>query len=143
MEVRIARTTEEIEFCQEAILAFRPNVNEKNLVPEVLQMFGEGFTLAYISNEEKTKAVAITGYRRMHMLRTGTIIYIDDLYTSPECRGKGYAKTLLDFVYRQGEKEGVKAVHLDSGYMLHDAHRLYLNQGYHLACNHFARMIQN
>ncbi|SEJ40042.1 Acetyltransferase (GNAT) family protein [Dyadobacter koreensis] len=141
MKVKIAKTSQEIEFCKEAVLAFRPNVDEENFVSQVSQMMEDGFTLAYISDDLETKAVAITGYRIINMLRTGPIIYIDDLYTSPECRGKGYAKRLLDFVDDEGKKMGINAVHLDSGYMLHDAHRLYLNQGYHLACNHFAKMI--
>ena len=77
----------------------------------------------------------------MHTLRTGWMIYIDDLYTDPAYRGRGYAGALLDYVDRHAVAEAIPSVHLDSGYMLHDAHRLYLNKNYVLACNHFAKNI--
>ncbi|QTE38826.1 GNAT family N-acetyltransferase [Mucilaginibacter gossypii] len=67
------------------------------------------------------------------------MIYVDVLFTFPECRGRGYAGALLDFVAHYAANTGIKSVHLDSGYMLHTAHRLYLNKGYYLACNHFAK----
>lgn len=46
----------------------------------------------------RTKAAAFIGYRSLNLLRTGPIIYVDDLFTSPDCRGKGYDGTLLNYV---------------------------------------------
>ncbi|GAA4312031.1 GNAT family N-acetyltransferase [Mucilaginibacter gynuensis] len=142
MQYRRVQTKADIEFCKEAILAFRTNLNADTVVNEVFEMISkEGFELIYISSDDNKKAIAFTGYRVIRMLRTGPIIYIDDLYTLPEVRGKGYAGALLDHVAEQATKNGINAIHLDSGYALHTAHRLYLNKGYVLACNHFARQI--
>ncbi|MBK1896651.1 GNAT family N-acetyltransferase [Chryseobacterium paridis] len=142
MEVKEAKTRAEIEFCKEVILQFRTNMREDNYVDQVLEMMAEeGFRLSYIANDQNTKAVAFIGYRPLQMLRTGKIIYIDDLFTSEECRGKGYAGILLDNVSKEAEITNIQSIHLDSGYMLHTAHRLYLNKGYVLACNHFAKKI--
>jgi len=69
------------------------------------------------------------------------MIYVDDLYTDPAYRGGGFAGKLLDFVAGKAAYTGIKMIHLDSGYNLHDAHRLYLNKGYVLACNHFAKKV--
>lgn len=101
----------------------------------------ESLKLAYIPNHNNTKAATFIGYRNMHMLRTGWMIYVDDLYTHPAYRGGGYASKLVDFVAVEAAQSGIKSIHLDSGYALYDAHRLYLNKGYVLASNHFAKKV--
>lgn len=140
MKFIIAKTEEQIAFCKEALFAFRPNLAETTYIDQILKMIAhENFALVYIPNEDGTKVTAFTGYRIMSTLRTGRMIYIDDLYTNPEYRGKGYAGALLDYVDEEAVKAEIASVHLDSGYNLFDAHRLYLNKKYTLACHHFAK----
>lgn len=142
MEFKTATTRAEIAFCKEVMFAFRTNLDEATYIDQTLNMIqDESFKLVYIPNEDNTRAAAFTGYRTMNMLRTGPIIYIDDLYTDPQYRGKGHAGALLDYVAKEALDSGKLAVHLDSGYTLHPAHRLYLNKGYVLACHHFALKI--
>ncbi|MDR6943740.1 GNAT family N-acetyltransferase [Mucilaginibacter pocheonensis] len=142
MEIKFAKTVGEINFCKEVILGFRPNLEPETFADQILCMMkSEYFKLAYIPDEGGTKAAAFIGYRTLSTLRTGKMIYIDDLYTDEAHRGKGYAGALLDLVTKEAAQIGAPSVQLDSGYMLHDAHRLYLNKGYFLACNHFAKLI--
>jgi GNAT superfamily N-acetyltransferase len=137
-----AATKEQIAFCREALFAFRPNLEEATYINLVLDMIAhERFKLVYIPNEDNTKAAAFVGYRTLHMLRTGWIIYVDDLYTDPAYRGKGYAGALLDYVDADAVKNGIKGVHLDSGCTLHEAHRLYLNKRFLLGSIHFAKKL--
>lgn len=140
MECKKVITRADVDFCKDAILEFRPNVDPKSVVDQVFKMVSdEGFEIFYIADEQNTRAAAFIGFRRINMLRTGPIFYIDDLFTLPEWRGKGYAGALLDEVARIAPDRGILSIHLDSGYTLHPAHRLYLNKGYFLACNHFAK----
>lgn len=142
MEIILAQTRAQIEFCKEIILTFRPDMDKETYVDLTMDMIAdESFKLAFIPSDDNTKGVAFIGYRTMHMLRTSWMIYVDDLYTDPAYRGRGYAGRLLDFVADEAAEAGIKTIHLDSGYMLHDAHRLYLNKGYVLASNHFARKV--
>jgi GNAT superfamily N-acetyltransferase len=142
MECRRAITKADIEICKEAILEFRGNLDPKTVVDQVFEMIShEGFELVFIPTADNTKAGAFIGYRKLNLLRTGPMIYVDDLFTFSEFRGQGYAGTLLDYVAVQAASRGIKTIHLDSGYTLHPAHRLYLNKGYYLACNHFAKSI--
>jgi GNAT superfamily N-acetyltransferase len=142
MEIKLVKSKGDIIFCKDVILNFRQNLSGDTYVDQIMQMIEkEGFKLLYIPNNYNTRAAAFTGYRTFQMLRTGKMIYIDDLFTLPEYRGNGYAGALLDYVNQEAVAEGIQSVHLDSGYMLHDAHRLYLNKGYILACNHFAKKI--
>lgn len=142
MECKKAITRSDIEFCKEALLEFRPNLDPETVIDQVFSMITEGeFELVFLPNADNTKAGAFISYRKLNMLRTGPMIYVDDLFTFAECRNQGFAGALLDYVARYAANEGMKSIHLDSGYSLHPAHRLYLNKGYYLACNHFAKTI--
>ncbi len=70
----------------------------------------------------------------------GNYIYIDDLSTLPEYRGKGYAGHLVDWIIDYAQREGYEEVHLDSGVSdaRTDAHRLYLNKRFKVTSLHFA-----
>ena len=138
-----AKTTQQVALCRDVLFAFRNNLGQDTYIDKVMKMMeDERFHLVYIPADDQRNAVAFIGYRVMHTLRTGWMIYIDDLYTDPMYRGRGYAGALLDYLDRQAEAQAIPSVHLDSGYMLHDAHRLYLNKNYVLACNHFAKNVE-
>ncbi|MCF2518359.1 GNAT family N-acetyltransferase [Dyadobacter sp. CY351] len=142
MEIVVAQTREQIHFCKDIIFAFRTELEEATYQDLIMHMItNESYKLAYLPNHDNTKAAAFIGYRSMHMLLHGNMIYVDDLYTDPAYRGGGFAGKLLNYVVGMAAHAGIKTIHLDSGYDLHDAHRLYLNNGYVLACNHFARKV--
>lgn len=136
-EIKYAITDEEINFCWEVVRALRPHLEQRNYLSLVRSMMQEGYQMIYIGID--SQAVAFAGFRSMQMLYSGKIIYIDDLSTLPEHRGKGYAGLLLDFIHKLAADTGKKAVHLDSGYQRNEAHRLYLNNGYKLASHHFVK----
>lgn len=73
------------------------------------------------------------------MLFNGKQIYIDDLTTSEDGRGKGYGSALLDFVIDLAISKGYDCVSLDSGPSRHTAHRLYLNKGFQINSLHFVK----
>ncbi|MFT3823854.1 MAG: GNAT family N-acetyltransferase [Chitinophagaceae bacterium] len=140
-QIRYVQNDHDIEKCWQVVYALRPHLQKENYVQQVKEMEQEGYRMLYIAetvNGEEI-AVAFAGYRNMQMLYCGKIIYIDDLSTLPEFRGKGYAGALLDYIHQLAKETGKDAVHLDSGYQRNDAHRLYLNKGYKLASHHFSR----
>jgi len=140
MDMIVAKHYADIEFCRDALLEFRPNLKSVDYLEQVMKMMTcEQFKLVYIPDDENKKAAAFIGYRRQFMLRTGNMIYIDDLFTNKNYRGRGYANALLEYVKQEAKSTGIAAIHLDSGYALHTAHRLYLNNGYILDCNHFSQ----
>ena len=64
-------------------------------------------------------------------------IYIDDLTTLSEGRGKGHAGKPFDYIVEKAKSEALEAVHLDSGHQRYDAHRLYLNKGMKIVYHYF------
>ena len=141
INIRKATSVDDIQFCSRAILTFRPGIDPGLLIEQSNRMIKDGFELIYIPNEDNTEAAAIAGFRTMEMYRTGKTLYIDDLFTFEDHRGKGYAGALLDHIADLATVKGYKSVHLDSAYHLHPAHRLYLNKGYVLYCQHFAKIL--
>ena len=139
IQIQEARTREDIQKCWEVIFALRPHLKQESFTDTVLEMFGEGYKLAFI--EQDGKAVSAVGYRFQNFLYSGKHIYIDDLSTLPEYRGHGYGGKLLDYVSDLARKKGLKKVSLDSGHQRFTAHRLYLNKGYTITSHHFEQNV--
>lgn len=139
MEVQRCTTEKDILRCWDVMHALRPHLVAEEFVPIVQEMMTEGYQLACI--EENGKAVAAIGYRYLQYLYNGKHIYIDDLSTLTEARGKGYGGLLLDYVTAIAKEKGYKVVTLDSGYLRTDAHRLYLNKKFTMVAHHFSKNI--
>jgi len=84
-------------------------------------------------------AVSAGGFRRLHTLAWGDLLYIDDLVTLEAHRGRGHASRLLEWILEEARRLGCVQVHLDSAPHRHPAHRLYLSEGYHISSFHFSR----
>lgn len=140
-EVRIAQTDAEILNCFEAMHALRQHLVKEEFISKIRQMNAESYHLAYVS--EGDKVAAVTGYRYLHHLYCGKLIYVDDLSTMPGYRKKGYAKQLMDFIFSEARKNNCKHVDLDSacGPHRYDAHRFYLRYGFNITSHHFAHLL--
>ena len=139
MNIKIADTKADIEKCTEVLMVLRPHLDATEFVSMVTGMLQEGYKLAFI--EENNKAAAAIGYRHLQFLYNGKHIYIDDLVTLPQHRGKGYAGALLDYVEAEAMANGYKTITLDSGHHRTDAHRLYLNKKFAITAHHFVKNI--
>ena len=136
MEIKQAKEKEDFLKCWEVVHELRPHLDQDRYLTLMLYMIDEGYKLIYI--EESGRGVCFCGYRITTMLHRGRSIYVDDLCTLPEARGKGHAKALLNHVLKEAGKEELQSIHLDSGHHRHDAHRLYLNFGFKISSHHFA-----
>jgi len=135
MEIKFAETEQDFIKCFEVIQALRPHLTLEQFLALIPELKKETYRLAFI--EENGKVISACGFRYLTTLLEGKYIYIDDLSTLPEARGKGHAGALFDFVVEIAKTEGLPAVHLDSGHQRFDAHRLYLNKGMKIVYHHF------
>lgn len=140
-EVFIARTDEEINSCFPAFKELRPELELESFLPQVRRQENQSYKILALRQSGQVKSVA--GFRICEFLAWGKILYIDDLSTLPIARGNGFAGELLKRLIENAKMSGCKAVHLDSGYARHNAHRLYLQKGFQLNCHHFALEIEN
>ena len=90
---------------------------------------------------ESGRVVAVAGFRVLHNLAWGDALYVDDLSTLAEARGRGHGRVLLEWCAAEGERLGCHQLHLDSGVgpEREEAHRLYLNTRLRITAHHFAR----
>jgi GNAT superfamily N-acetyltransferase len=93
---------------------------------------------------EGDRCVAVAGFRVIHNLAWGDTLYVDDLSTLPEARGRGYGRALLEWCREEGARQGCAELHLDSGVgpEREDAHRLYFNTGLRITSYHFAAPLE-
>ncbi|HEY8936148.1 MAG TPA: GNAT family N-acetyltransferase [Cyclobacteriaceae bacterium] len=139
MNIKLATTDQDILSCWKVIQVLRPHLKEDVFLKTVKEMISEGYQLAFI--EENGMAASAIGFRYLQYLFIGKHIYIDDLSTLPEHRGKGYGGKLLDYVFDFAKEKGYNYVTLDSGHHRFDAHRLYLNKGFTITSHHFTKTI--
>lgn len=135
MQIKTAQTKEDYLKCFRVLQALRPHLTPQLLLELLPKMQAENYSLIFI--EENNEAISACGFRYLTSLFDGRYIYIDDLSTLPEARGKGHAGKLFDYVVEKAKSEDLKAVHLDSGHQRYDAHRLYLNKGMRIVYHHF------
>ena len=137
-------TNEDILLSWPVVFALRPHLQKERFLQQVRDMMqDDGYQMLGLVVEENGSEVvaSFTGFRHMHKLSSGPGIYIDDLSTLPEHRGKGYAGMLLDYVHNIARESGKERVQLDSGYHRNAAHRVYLNKGYVISAHHFTHTL--
>lgn len=141
MTITIAQSDADIRQCLPAMLALRAHLTPETAFGQIrLQQTNEGYILAFVADGDSSESSpAVVGYRILNFLHSGKTLYIDDLSTLPEGRGKGYASKLIDFVVEQARQAGCQCVSLDSGQNTarYAAHRLYLNKGFNITSHHF------
>jgi GNAT superfamily N-acetyltransferase len=73
----------------------------------------------------------------------GRTLYVDDLSTLPEARGRGHAGRLLEWCEEEARRLGCDELHLDSavGPERLDAHRLYFNRRLRITAFHFEKSL--
>ena len=88
---------------------------------------------------EGERCVAVAGFRVIQNLAWHDTLYVDDLSTVPEARGRGCGRALLEWCKEEGRRLGCTQFHLDSGVgpEREDAHRLYFNVGMRISAHHF------
>jgi len=99
----------------------------------------EGYRLVGAFVDGDADAAAVMGVRVMTLLYAGRTLYVDDLSTRPEYRGRGLARALLDWAQAEARALDCEELHLDSGVQRFPAHRLYLKFGFDIGAHHFSR----
>lgn len=113
----------------------------RRIVDEVLRP--DGYRLVGILPEPEAPAACVLGYRFQHSLWLGRSLYIVDVATLPQWRGRGFADRMVAWCEEEAVRHGCSAVHLDSGVGTDRvaAHRLYMRHHYRIACHHFLKTL--
>jgi GNAT superfamily N-acetyltransferase len=101
----------------------------------------EGYRLVGSFVAGRAEPAAVAGFRTLHALAWGHVVYVDDLVTQEAFRGQGHAAALMGWLVEEAKRLGCDQIHLDSGVHRHTAHRFYLNQRMDIVAYHFARTL--
>jgi hypothetical protein len=99
----------------------------------------ESYRLIGAFHDGVDEPVAVAGFRTMHMLAWGQVLYVDDLVTRADQRMAGHAGLLLDWLAAEATRLGCAQLHLDSAVHRFVAHRFYFGHGMHISAYHFQR----
>lgn len=136
-EMQYASTPAQIRQCYELIKQLRPHFPcEEAFLAQVQRQISQGYQLVYIQEDGKIEAAI--GFRIAEFLAWGKTLYIDDLIANSVNRGNGLGRELLQWVIEKAKQSGCAQIHLDSGFQRHEAHKLYLHQGFKIIAHHFA-----
>jgi GNAT superfamily N-acetyltransferase len=136
MNITFIKTPEDIAKAFEAMKELRPHLKDKaSFVEQIQKQQNQAYFLGILEGDQ---TAACLGFRLMTTLAWGNIMYIDDLVTRAQSRGKGYAGELLMYAIAQAGAFGCDQIHLDTGYTRHDAHRVYLQHGFKMNSHHLS-----
>ncbi len=96
-----------------------------------------------VASLEDGKAAAVAGFRISENTAWGRFLYVDDLVTRADLRGRGHADAVMAWVEQEAVRQRCDEVHLDSGVgpEREDAHRFYFRHGMRITSYHFARRV--
>ena len=112
-----------------------PDLDPAAFLECIERMKDEGYKLVFLADPDVR---AVAGYRKMEMLATGAVLYVDDLVTSKGQRSKGYGKQLLAWLVDEAKRLDCKYLELDSSVKRLDAHRFYERNGLARVAFHFS-----
>ncbi len=141
-EVYLASREEEVRRCWPAFHELRPHLSsEEEFVERWRRQSQEGYQIAYVAEERCVKAAA--GFRLLHTMAWGRILYLDDLVALESVHRTGLGTLLLRFLQDEARRLGCDALHLDTGYQRHLAHRSYFKNGFLMDCMHLAWKVES
>ena len=139
--IHFAETDAALRRCFPTMQVLRPHLTDPDaFVAQVCRQQQAGYRLIFLEDGDAVRSVA--GFRVQEYLAWGKVLYIDDLVTAPDARKRGYGEALLRRLIDHARSLACDAVHLDSGYQRHAAHRFYLRMGFDLSSHHLALRLE-
>ncbi|WP_234017981.1 MULTISPECIES: GNAT family N-acetyltransferase [unclassified Streptomyces] len=123
------------------IRALRPRLSADAFTAFAEEGYAQGlrFTVAY--DAATGRALGAATHRVLATSR-GRLLFVDDLVTAAESRGRGVGARLMAELERRGRAEGCARLELDSGTTNVDAHRFYHARRLTVAAFHFGRELE-
>ena len=126
-----------------ALLELRPQAGDADALVALIdgQMRPAGYRLLASFEDGERDAAAVAGFRIARMIAWGRHLYVDDLVTAADRRGRGHADRLFEWLHAEAARQECDGFHLDSGVGPEraDAHRFYFRHGLRITSYHFAR----
>ena len=135
MNLRIARSDDEILSCFAVLSELHPALQAGDFVKKIRSMMVEGYRRAML--EQRGEVSSVAGFRIQDLFATGRTLYVEDLVTASVYRSQGHGRTMLRWLKELGRSEDCESFCLDSATQRHEAHAFYMSQGLRIVFFHF------
>ncbi len=139
-EIRLAESEEDVAACFPVMQELRTHLEREEFLRRVRLQRREGYELACLSAGGAVRAAA--GFRVIHNLFSGRVLYVDDLVTGAAHRSQGHGAALLGWLVERARALGCDSLELDSGVQRFAAHRFYLLHRMEISSHHFRRELR-
>jgi len=112
LAVKELESDPEIEAAFPLMASLRDRVRRDTFLPEVRRQQKDGYRL--FAGFDGGRLVALAGVRRGHTLSRGAHLFVDDLVTEDDSRGKGYGRAMMRWLAALAAGDGLKRIYLDS-----------------------------
>lgn len=112
MDIRELVSDREITAAFFLMRQLRDRIREETFLSEVRRQQVEGYRLFGLF--ESDRLCALAGVRRSHTLSRGEHLFVDDLVTAEDFRGKGHGSALLRWLGGHAREQGIPRLYLDS-----------------------------
>jgi ribosomal protein S18 acetylase RimI-like enzyme len=130
VELRHAATREAVAACFPVIVELRPLLKDAaEWCDRAMAMRDAGYRV--LAAWRGDRALALAGYRVSENLIYGRFLYVDDLVSATDHRGKGLGARLLQELSAIGSREGCRRLVLDTAAANTSARRFYTREGLH------------
>jgi GNAT superfamily N-acetyltransferase len=136
-----AVTDDEVRALFPVISQLRPQLADaEDLLVRATRMRQDGYRMIWRAGKDG-HPVAVAGFRIYETLYAGLKLYVDDLVTTEDRRGKGDGTVLMAWLVEEARARGCKELDLDSGVQRFAAHAFYFARGLHIASYHFKQSV--
>jgi GNAT superfamily N-acetyltransferase len=139
--IALAETETAIAACFPVMVQLRPHLTAETFVERIRGQQHEGYRLVALTDDAGVVR-ACAGYRYLHQLSQGFVLYVDDLVTDAASRSNGHGHALMEWLVAEAKGAGCDQLHLDSGTHRHEAHRFYFRERMHIFAYHFSRRLR-
>jgi GNAT superfamily N-acetyltransferase len=112
MDIRELAADREIAAAFPLMRQLRDRLREETFLSEVRRQQVEGYRLFGLFCSDRLCALA--GVRRSHTLSRGEHLFVDDLVTAEDLRGRGHGSELLRWLAGYACGQGISRIYLDS-----------------------------
>ena len=129
----------------DTLLELRPRWGDADtLARRIAQQREDGYRVVASFEDGDGRAGAVAGFRLGRNTAWGSFVYVDDLVTRGDARGRGHAAAVMALVEEIARAAGCEELHLDSGVgpEREDAHRFYFRHGMRIASYHFTKSLR-
>jgi ribosomal protein S18 acetylase RimI-like enzyme len=129
----------------ETLLELRPHWGDaETLARRIASQREDGYRVVASFDDGDDVAGAVAGFRLGRNTHRGSHLYVDDLVTRADRRGRGHAHAAMALVEEIARAAGCDELHLDSGVgpEREAAHRFYFRHGMRITSYHFTKPLR-